>query len=83
MPVSLLKIEPDQCRFPIGDPREKSFRFCGEPAKAGSSYCPACHAVAYLKGSATPPRAFYRDFSVREGRVANEDPVELTEVFTS
>lgn len=27
------------CRYPIGDPREASFRFCEKPHVLGRSYC--------------------------------------------
>lgn len=27
------------CRWPLGDPRERGFRFCGAPATPGRSYC--------------------------------------------
>jgi hypothetical protein len=38
------------CRWIEGDPRESHF-YCGNDAKAGSSYCPAHHAVVWVKGS--------------------------------
>lgn len=45
--VSLLEDLPGRaCRWPIGDPREPAFGFCGRPA-AGGPYCAAHAAVAY------------------------------------
>lgn len=35
---SLLQLERDMCRFPIGDPRAPDFGFCGRPQASGS-YC--------------------------------------------
>lgn len=29
-----------QCSWPIGDPKEAGFHFCGQPAVHGKSYCP-------------------------------------------
>lgn len=39
--VSLLDLEPGQCRYPYGD---SNFTFCGHPIAEGYSYC-APHAV--------------------------------------
>jgi GcrA cell cycle regulator len=36
----------DRCKWPIGDPRNKDFRFCLKPS-AGKTYCPACRELAY------------------------------------
>jgi GcrA cell cycle regulator len=38
-----------QCRWPIGEPREKGFRFCDEQAEPGRPYCEAHVAVAYYR----------------------------------
>lgn len=35
----LLDLEPNDCRWPIGDPRESSFHFCGGQKVHGFSYC--------------------------------------------
>lgn len=34
--LSLLELEPNDCRYPYGD---GPFTFCGHPKQAGSSYC--------------------------------------------
>lgn len=34
--LSLMDLEPNDCRFPYGD---GPFTFCGHPKQAGSSYC--------------------------------------------
>lgn len=39
-------LPPRACRWPIGDPRDPAFGFCGRPA-AGGPYCVAHAAVAY------------------------------------
>ena len=37
--VELLDLHDSMCRWPIGDPREDSFHFCGREKKAKISYC--------------------------------------------
>ena len=38
-PAPLLAVGPRQCRFPHGEPGERTFGFCGHNTEAGSSYC--------------------------------------------
>ena len=45
--VSLLELGPRMCRWPIGDPREKNFGFCGDHAISGLPYCTEHSKVAY------------------------------------
>jgi GcrA cell cycle regulator len=37
--VTLDDLTQDACRWPLGDPREPSFRYCGQMAIDGKSYC--------------------------------------------
>ena len=37
-----------QCLWPIGDPSDPGFHFCGEPSVAGKPYCAKHCAVAYI-----------------------------------
>ena len=37
--VRLMDLEFASCRWPLGDPRDDAFRFCGGGAEIGSSYC--------------------------------------------
>lgn len=39
--VTLLELEPHHCRWPIGDPKQSDFRFCGCDRVAGRPYCDA------------------------------------------
>jgi GcrA cell cycle regulator len=41
--VALLDLKASSCRWPIGDPSEEDFRFCGTRVAPGETYC-ACHA---------------------------------------
>ena len=42
-------LNASSCRWPVGDPRQPNFRFCGAEKTAGSSYCSHHHAHAYGK----------------------------------
>jgi len=45
--VGLTDLQYGSCRYPMGDPKEKGFGFCGCPRIEGSSYCPTHHAVTH------------------------------------
>jgi GcrA cell cycle regulator len=45
--VSLMDLGARMCRWPIGDPREESFGFCGCASMAGLPYCGEHAKVAY------------------------------------
>ena len=49
IPLTLDNIGPDQCRWPLGDMKERATEFCGEPVVAGKSYCAPHHARAHIK----------------------------------
>ena len=36
---TVANLEARDCRWPIGDPREAGFHFCGAPHIAGRPYC--------------------------------------------
>lgn len=46
-PVGLLDLREQHCRWPIGDPAEPGFRFCGQPSPIGQPYCAAHARRAY------------------------------------
>jgi GcrA cell cycle regulator len=37
--VSLVELKERMCRWPIGDPKEDGFKFCGGPSEEGLPYC--------------------------------------------
>ena len=37
--IDLLQLNETTCKFPIGDPQEDNFGFCGTKAKDGDPYC--------------------------------------------
>ena len=45
-PILTLKLR--SCRWPIGDPKEPDFRFCGCSALPGRPYCAEHMAIAYI-----------------------------------
>lgn len=46
--VALGDLGACHCRFPLGE-TASGWRFCGEPKRAGSSYCEGHHRVCYKK----------------------------------
>lgn len=49
---SILELSEEVCHFPIGNPGEPGFAFCGGPVADGSAYCRAHHIRCYQRGSA-------------------------------
>lgn len=47
--VRLVDLDSHTCRWPIGDPRDDDFCFCGKKVKAGQTYCDEHSAMAYVK----------------------------------
>jgi GcrA cell cycle regulator len=46
--VTFLALEPHHCRYPIGDPKTKEFRFCGALRLDGKPYCARCLEIASI-----------------------------------
>lgn len=47
--VKLIELDSHTCRWPIGDPRDDDFGFCGKKVRAGQTYCDEHSTVAYVK----------------------------------
>lgn len=45
--LPLLELNARMCRWPIGDPQEEGFGFCGAPNRPGLPYCTEHAKVAY------------------------------------
>lgn len=45
--VTLMRLTARTCRFPIGDPQDAGFHFCGAVTTIEEPYCPACRKLAY------------------------------------
>lgn len=55
--VTLFELWEGTCRFPIGDPADPSFFFCGRQPHGASPYCRLHHVVCYQPHQ-PPRRAF-------------------------
>lgn len=47
--IKLVELDSHTCRWPIGDPRDDDFCFCGKKVHAGQTYCDEHSQVAYVK----------------------------------
>lgn len=47
--IPLVKLDNHTCRWPLGDPRDDDFCFCGKHVKTGQTYCEEHAAIAYVK----------------------------------
>ena len=47
--VSLVDLDNHTCRWPIGDPKDENFHFCGKKVKIGQTYCEEHANIAYVK----------------------------------
>lgn len=49
--VTLMDLKEGMCKWPLGDPQEPDFHFCGRPTSTVGVYCPGHKAVAYQPNS--------------------------------
>ena len=49
--VALIDLSERMCKWPIGDPKEADFSFCGRTIRQGTPYCPEHAAMAYQTSS--------------------------------
>lgn len=47
-PTALIDLKSNQCAFPIGDPKDADFHFCGAEAKG--TYCEEHRKICYIGG---------------------------------
>lgn len=47
--IPLVKLDNHTCRWPLGDPRDDDFCFCGKRIKTGQTYCDEHAAIAYVR----------------------------------
>lgn len=45
--ATVLTLRDSMCKWPIGDPAQAEFRFCGRKTAGGNAYCEAHSSVAY------------------------------------
>lgn len=70
--VSLLELTERMCKWPIGDPREADFTFCGRGIRVGTPYCPDHASMAYQSSSRSRGPAHH-------AAVANDKVVAVVE----
>ena len=51
--VSLTELDNHTCRWPIGDPKDDNFHFCGRKVRIGQTYCDEHSQIAYVKTGKT------------------------------
>lgn len=49
--IKLVDLGNHTCRWPIGDPRDEDFAFCGRRVRAGQTYCDEHAMMAYVKAT--------------------------------
>lgn len=49
--VKLVDLGNHTCRWPLGDPRDEDFSFCGKKVRAGQTYCDEHSVMAYIKAN--------------------------------
>ena len=47
--IPLVKLDNHTCRWPLGDPRDEDFCFCGKKIRTGQTYCEEHSAIAYVR----------------------------------
>ena len=49
--TSILDLEDHHCRWPVGDPKQANFGWCGDQVVPGLSYCESCATRAYTRAT--------------------------------
>ena len=49
--IKLVDLDSHTCRWPIGDPRDDDFCFCGKKVRTGQTYCDEHSQMAYVKAT--------------------------------
>lgn len=47
--VTVTDLDNHTCRWPIGDPKDENFHFCGANVRVGQTYCEEHASLAYVK----------------------------------
>lgn len=50
--AKLTDLDNHTCRWPIGDPKDENFHFCGRKVRMGQTYCEEHATLAYVKPTA-------------------------------
>ena len=68
-PVSLMELTESICKWPIGNPGDQEFRFCGNPSDQGQPYCTDHMTMAYQPASSKRGRDREHRQTQREMRI--------------
>ena len=49
--IKLVDLDSHTCRWPLGDPRDDDFSFCGKKVRSGQTYCDEHAMMAYVKAT--------------------------------
>ena len=63
--VTVLTVKDTMCKWPIGDPADATFGFCGHASAEGSPYCPEHARVAFQPAKKRERRAREFDYIQR------------------
>ncbi|MDD4556605.1 MAG: GcrA family cell cycle regulator [Alphaproteobacteria bacterium] len=47
--VRLVDLDSHTCRWPVGDPKDEKFHFCGKKVRIGQTYCEEHSEAAYVR----------------------------------
>lgn len=47
----LTDLDNHTCRWPVGDPKDENFHFCGKKVRIGQTYCDEHSSIAYVKSN--------------------------------
>lgn len=72
MGVQMFELREKMCRWPLGDPKEPDFRFCGCQAVAGLPYCGEHAKIAYQAASRARTLQA-EDFEEKQAAASGED----------
>jgi GcrA cell cycle regulator len=74
--IPLIELTERMCKWPIGDPRDADFIFCGLGIRVGTPYCPGHAAMAYQTSSRGRPAAAAAKVKVVAAAEADEEELE-------
>lgn len=78
--VALIDLTERMCKWPIGDPREADFSFCGRGIRVGTPYCAEHAAMAYQTSSRRNGTAIGRGATAKQAAVEEIEDDEVEDV---
>lgn len=80
-PITLIDLKMNSCRWPIGDPKDEDFHFCGADTITGKPYCAEHCKLAYTSlRELTLQNAKAKKEKEKEEQLQDEEDVEETPV---